>query len=479
MAITEPQELNPPTSTRRSVTMTEDAWEQLGYGAYIAVPSSDELLRDFYLMQSFDPAAGAVTTIIKRMVVSHIGEYVHDDEQMAEWVNAQLDNIEGGIKKAVGRLLSATWAGVAVMRKQWLLTGSEWGIKSLDLLHPLTFCPTLYGYNYSAEQYEAGGGIQLDATTQKVEQIVQFNGERWEKPVAIPIEECVYWPYAQEFREDTYGRSLFRRARRSWYVKTKVEEYWSIWCEKYAASWPIIKFPESFVTDATTGEVKDTATYGRDFLDKLRVGRGLSFAGGPDDHIEVVMVEPGAQDTGKDFQAACNYWDSKEYVACLFPQMLLTEPQHGSRAQAQTMLEFFLLLLDGITDELDDVILEQIVQPLIYYNFGEQEDYGRWEWDSLTDTDKDALAAQFAQVGRTLSGFTQAGYTMPDVDEERVREAFPEFLAPLSEVTPDMQQAVAAQAAQDAKQKLADEHLQAAKEGGMWQQAQVARRYAE
>jgi len=463
------------------VVLSGTAWDQLGYGAYVSSPNADELLRDYYLMQAFDPTAGAVTTIITRMICSHLGEYQHDDERLAEWVNAQLDNLEGGWSYNVAQMLTAVWAGVSVLHKRWQQEASEWVYQSLDLLHPLTFCPSLYGY--SSSQYTAGGGITLDSKTQTVTEIRQFNTARWEEPVTIPVEECVYWPYAQQFREDTYGNSLFKRARRSWYVKTKIEEFWNIWNEKYAGAWPVVRVPESFKTDPATGEVASTVTWARDFMDNLRMGKGMVYSGGPDDKVDVAMIEAG-QGTGGNYDLACKYWQSQLFMACLFPGLLLTEPEHGSRAQAQSMLDFFLLLLEAIRDELDNVIIGQVVQPLIYYNFGEQEDYGRWEWDSLTDADKDALANQFAQVGRTLATFTQVGYSMPEQDEERVREAFPEFMAPISEVSPEAQQAAAAQAQQDMKARAAEARLEAIKQAGgqeneMWQQAEVVRRYSE
>ncbi len=411
-------------------------WTKYEYGPYEKFPGDRQMVMDGYLMQKYDPTVGAALSILKMLVNSHLGSYHHEDQKIQEFVQADIDSLENGLRRTVGSLLSCLWAGYAVAEKRWQTDASAWHIDALDLLHPLTF------FNRSGTKC----GIALDPEARKVTEVVQQPWEINEQPLPFPVANVVYWPFMQELREEVLGKRLTDRARRPWYMETKLGIFWGIYVERFAHPTPVFRVPKGQQTDAT-GNIKSNAEFYSAFINGLAPGKGMAIEAGPDDQFTFDLLESKAG-SDKAYETVCKYWNAQTWKAVLMSPLLLEEPEHGSRAQAGTMMEMVLLLIAAIQEELGAVLVDQVAKPLITYNFGEGiDDFGEWQFDSLREEDLDLLSVVTERIIR-------AGAIVPTPsDERRFRNIFAQagFVA-ADEITEEDQ--AAGQAAQQKQLKL-------------------------
>lgn len=428
MPAAEPDIRKPSSQEPVGQTFQSD-WEDWDFGPYRAsIPLRDRLIH-FFLMKQFDPTVRTALFIVKLMITRRMGEYRNDDDpKLQESVNDLLGRMSGGPKRGMGVLLSALWAGFSVAGKIWGTTATEWWIDRLDLLHPMSFFAKYGG--------EDSKGIKLDGDTGTVTEVTQFPSELGEERKVIPASDVVYWPLLQEIREEVYGNSLLEAARRGWFSKVKSEQYWNTFSQKVAFPTPVIWVPQGTITDSKTGEEMTWAQYIVKFWEDLEPGMLLAIPADPDTPMEAKLLAP--QGDGKAFETICDYWDAQLFKSILTPRLLLEEPEHASRAQAATNLELFLLVLEGLRDDLGFTWMEQFVKPLIVHNHGPQENYGEWAWDDLQQKDLDMLAGIFEKLQRGLASNAQAaqagGRPLYDADEDKLRTEFSAVMASPAEV---------------------------------------------
>lgn len=403
-------------------------WSKFAPGPYARVPTDREAVFESYLMQRYDPTISAALTVLKQLICSRLGTYKHEDDRITDWVNAALSELRGGLRRTVSNLLSCLWAGFVVAKKNWTV-GAQWRIVGLEVLHPLTFWDRFSGKPGIVYNAEAGGVIEVRQMRWKMD----------DEEVVYPIESVVYWPFMAELREDVFGRRLTDRARRNWYMRAKLETYWSIFLERFASPTLIMKVPAGTQPDPDTGiEVRNSTFYSK-FIQSLGPGNGLAVEVSPTEQFEPFFLE--ASSGGDSFGAAINYHNAECFKSLMMSPLLLEDPQHSSRAQSETSLGLFTMLVEAIREELGEVLVEQICQPMLRYNFAGTPTSGRWEFEPLRSEDLSMVAQILESLNRSgVVKFTES-------DERAVREKFAETgLAALDEIS-DEERAAAAEAA--------------------------------
>lgn len=405
-------------------------WADYEFGPYEKFPSPQQMVMDGYLMQRYDPTIGSALAVLTMLVNSHLGEYEHADEKVQEFVRTDFAKLDGGPRRTVASLLSCLWAGFAVAEKRWATESDAWHITALDLLHPLMFFP---------RRTVGALGIALDKEKKRVTQVVQQPWETGEEPVALPLEQVVYWPFMQQLREEVMGKRLTDRARRSWFMRVRLETFWGVFMERFAHPTPVATVPKGQQVDST-GSVVQNATFYSQFLSNLAPGRCIAVELSEEDKaiwsLQNALGSSGGSDAS--YRRVCDYYNAELWKSVLMSPLLLEEPAHGSRAQASTVLELTSLLVTSIQEELGSVLVDQFAKPLIDYNFGEgRDDYGTWRFDPLQDEDLEFLSGVAERIIR-------AGAIVPtEADEARFREKYePAGFASAEEVTPEQQAAV-------------------------------------
>ena len=401
-------------------------WDAYDFGPYEKFPTQQQMVYDGYLMQRYDPTVGSALKVLKMLVGSHLGAYHHDDESIQEFIRNDFEYLRGGLRRTVNALLSCLWAGYAVAEKRWETESSAWHIAGLDLLHPMTFFPRRGG--------QGACGIAIDPKVGVVTEVVQQPQAIGEGPIVFQLEQVVYWPFLQELREEVLGKRLTDTARRSWFMRVKLESFWGVFLERFAHPTPVATVPKGQQEDSS-GNIVQNATFYAQFLSNLAPGRCLAVELSEEEKaIWSLENALGSTDSGDmSYRRACDYYNAELWKSVLMSPLLLEEPAHGSRAQASTVLELTTLLVRAIQDELGATLVDQVAKPLITYNFGAGvEDFGAWEFDPLQNEDLEFLSGVAERVVR-------AGAIVPtEADEASFREKYAEagFVA-AEEVTPE------------------------------------------
>ena len=398
-------------------------WDSYEFGPYEKFPTQQQMVMDGYLMQRYDPTVGSALKILKMLVNSHLGAYQHEDESIQEFVRNDFDHLRGGLRRTVSSLLSCLWAGFAVAEKRWAADSSTWHIEALDLLHPLTFFP---------RRGQGKVGIALDKEAGCVTEVVQQPQAIGEAPVPFPAEQVVYWPFLQELREEVLGKRLTDTARRSWFLRVKLETYWGVFEERFAHPTPIAQVPKG--QQNVNGQITTNAQFYADAFSNLAPGRCIAIEvdAGENELFKFDMLQSTVSSDAS-YERVCNYYNAELWKCMLMSPLLLEEPAHGSRAQASTVLELTKMLVEAIQDELGAVLVDQVAKPLVEYNFGAGvEDFGTWEFDPLENEDLEFLSVVAERIVR-------AGAVVPtEADEASFREKYADagFVMP-EEVTPE------------------------------------------
>lgn len=387
-------------------------WADYEFGPYEKFPNQQQMVMDGYLMQRYDPTIGSALSVLRMLVNSNLGKYEHENETIRDFVREDFAKLYGGPRRTVGSLLSCLWSGFAVAERRWVADNNSWHIEALDLLHPLTFFPRLGGSKC---------GIELDPKEKRVTQVVQQPWEVGEEPLVLKASEVVYWPFMQQLREEVLGKRLTDRARRSWFMRVKLERFWGVFLERFAHPTPVATVPKG--QQVRDGEIIENAEAYADFLSNLAPGKCVAVALSADDKAIWSLDNTLGSTVGSDmaYRRACDYYNAELWKSVLMSPLLLEEPAHGSRAQASTVLELTALLVEAIQEELGSVLVDQFARLLVDYNFGQGvEDYGEWRFDPLQKDDLDLLSTVVERVMRS-------GAIPPtEADEASLREKFSE-----------------------------------------------------
>lgn len=377
-----------PTMTNRVSSVLTTDWPDF-LGPYTELPSPRRAVSEFYLMSRFDPVIKITMATIRSTILSKIGRFVHEDEKISDFVNLALNNISGGIEGVFQKLMSALWAGFCVCEPIWKTSADAWIIDKIVLVHPLSI-------------FDDFGNCGISMNSDGELEFVQFNGRE-----RIKLKDVIYWAFDSELDEEILGNSMLSGARRAWYSKIYTQNFLNTYSEKLAMPTPIFFTPIEEKIDPITGQTMSIAEIITNFYDILQPGQALAVPVTDPNNINMNQLSPSQTATSDFFDIALQYWDTQMFLAMMTPNMLLTEPEHSSRAQSQVNLNVYHGILDGIRKQIGRVVVEQIVAPIIEYNFGETEDVGSWQFEPFESTDSERLAKIFETITSGLKNIAE------------------------------------------------------------------------
>jgi hypothetical protein len=378
----------------------------------------DKRIPQYADMRKEDSAVRAALMAITLTVLKNLGRFRHDDPKIEEAVNATIDNVRGGRRRMIRGLLSALWAGFAVAEPVYKIKGSSWELDKVVTRHPLTFFPN---------------GIKPGPGNGEVEEFTQY-AEDANKRVSIPrylpntnINKAIYWPFAAEFDEQLYGVSLLSSAYRYWFIKDQVVNWWALWAERHVNPIGIASVPPGNTYDPWEDQIVPNRTLAMNFMKNLTAGSSIAFDKSGDQAWVFDWLESNTG-AGDAYEKLIYAMDNGIFRAVLMPRLALEEARFGTRAQSESNLDFFLLNVEGIMEELGgNVLIEQLAKPYILLNFGDIGDFGEWEFSPLKDEDLEVWSRVLTNLGN--SGIV----TFTDADSRKAREMFEKVLAPQDE----------------------------------------------
>ena len=314
-----------------------------------------------------------------------------DDEtkKYAEFINDNLEMLQGNIEDTLGEMLSALEYGFSCTEKVFDYDQKTGKIvlKKLKVLDP---------HSIRVKTNRFGD----------IEYVKQYIGS---KEIKIPANKIIWYSHDKKFG-NPYGNSVLRPIYKHWYIKDKMYRFANIAYERYG-------------TPLLVGTVQDAKDVGkmRKLLERINGMTGLAISGGDD--IKAI------QGNNADFVGYIEHHDRKIMEGLLVPPMLLglSRGQGGSYALSGNQFDIFMIRLQALQRDIKALIEEEVIRPLIDLNFPNVKAYPAFNFKPLADEDVEKLARVFqmmisAQVIAPSEDWIREELGFPAMSEETKRE---------------------------------------------------------
>lgn len=398
---------------------------------------------DYQRMVRTDETVSAGIEFITLTAMARLGDYYHPtSKRITKFIRKALRRIKGGWKKALRQIIRTSQvAGFSVTEKVWTddidspgekpgwsesfegedHSGSaqteevwaedsdsadsesddsaptvdriRWWIYKLITLNPLDVVFRLYLDN-SLKHGEVKEAIQ------------HYGCGGSEKEAVISRAKIILLSHNEEF-QDPFGRSRLGPAWKNWYLKDVLLKSWGGALRRYAG--PIAVAETTDTENSLLGSLHAGKSRGEvilAMLQKLSGGGALVLQPG-----EKVMFQELASSIGKDFEGCIGYLNRMILRALLIPMLVLESSDGGSDALGEKHWEFFLGTMESLLDEVEQVLIEDLIKPLVAYNFGIQESYGCFTRVPIEPSNLEILCNAFYSL-------TNNGYMTPAMDKD-------------------------------------------------------------
>lgn len=386
-------------------------------------------------MVDTDDTIGSGVDFLTTCLAARIGGYTHPNKDIAAYVNKRLEEIEGGFFEVKKQMLSAAWAGFSVGEVVWSNTEEGFVPQSIVPLPPgtvlfetertgkLTSDGILqYQRNYNPALMQGGIGYMngFSATTAPFD--VAFRPDPLAKlgdfsfplrtgniysymAVRIPTVKCVHYAFgAQGGFRSPYGRSLLRRIYKYYVMKDAFLQMLAIALDRKGTPLTVI-FADPNLTVQDPNKTND----GANARGRTRVGKRGDVAAREafkNVHNDTTIILPGRKGQHYDLDfvpQASNAGDFIESIkmcnqaimrGLLIPALVFMGGDGtGSYSLGQEHSQTFDKILDGFNAGARQALLQQLVRPLIAYNFPKE----LWQADGLGDFSKRELTPEEVQ----------------------------------------------------------------------------------
>ena len=331
-------------------------------------------------MVQSDATIAACLEFVSLAVVSKIGEYTHPDKTIQDFVRANFERLEGSFIDTLKSLMSFLWAGYAVAE---IVTEIE---QDRVWLHSL---PILPAENVRFRLDEDPGSLNYGS----IDEIVQ--NPQMVSEVHIPADKCLIIrnDYPGSAEQSPYGLSRLRCILSIYAAKAEAEKNWAYALARYGS--PILQYElENPAQKVKTSDGRFMTAFeqAQEQVNAAGELKGVvSFKG---NNLQMIYPPAGI---GEGFKNACDYYNRLIMRGLLIPSLLFDNGDTGSYSLGQEHYKLFDISLDAILSILTEAILEQLIRPLIDWNFGEQEDYGTFEIKATSLDTEEKLDAMLAE----------------------------------------------------------------------------------
>lgn len=318
-----------------------------------------------------------------------------EDWEPTAFVRECLGGIKGRFARTAKGFLTAIPYGFSVAEKIWKADGRYLKYDRIPTKHPSSF-------DFKLDEY--GNVVDL---LQKLP-----NGQT----NSLPQNKFVRWTYGTEFAGNPYGISDLEAAYRAWWSKDAAFRWMAIYLERFGIP-PIFALYNSQAY--TPQQVVDLEVV------LATIAAGTSGVIPRDEVGNLEMWSPtigsGQRITGL-FVPAMDFYDKRIALALGLPGLIGMTPgdqNQGSLARANVHFDVFMLLVDFIRGDLSEsVIQEQIVDPLVAFNFAiPKEQYPRFKFPPISPDERKMVFDLYNQLLMT------GGIIKGPLDENAVREA--------------------------------------------------------
>lgn len=310
-----------------------------------------------------------------------------ETKEYADFINQNLEMIQGNIEDALGEMLTALEYGYSATEKVFEYKDGKIVLKKLKVLNPHTIRVKTNRFG-------------------DIEWVMQRIGS---KEIKLPASKVIWYAHDKRFG-NLYGQSILRTTYKHWYMKDKMYRFANIAYERYG-------------TPLLIGQVKDAKDIDKmtRLLGKINAMTGLAVSGG--DEVKAI------QGSNADFIGYIEHHDRKIMESMLVPPMLLglSRGQSGSYALSGNQFDIFMIRLEALQRDLKTLLEEQVIRPLVDLNFPNVKAYPAVQFRPLASEDIEKMARVFqmmisAQVVAPNEDWLREELGFPPMSEEVKKE---------------------------------------------------------
>ncbi len=362
--------------------------------------------KDYERMIDSDETVGIAFDLLSLSVLMRFGEYEHSDQKIADFINRNFEEMEGNLHTALEEILSALWAGYSGTEIIWKAQGSQILLNRLVTYHPATLLIRVNPIN----------GLYIG-----LKQWRWFAGS----PIDLPKEKVVLFTHGKRFG-NYYGRSILKRIRKNWILKDPILKMMARALSRFGAPFISAVVPDEMIADPASPEKEiSQLEYAVRILKDIENGTGIALRSGGNVGSEpkITVHDTNGSGIGQAFESALNYLNKMIARGLLAPSLIMDEGQRGAYSLGKSHSDTYDKITGAIFWQLSECLLEQLIRPMIEYNFGIQKNYGNFQEKKISEADAQTLTAAF-------SSLTTSGYLDPqiqgDFDAVRSRVGLPQ-----------------------------------------------------
>jgi len=342
-----------------------------------AIQNPDLLVADYGKMLAEDDAVSPGLEFLAYSVVSRLGEYRHENDEITQYVKLCLERIHGTLHRAIRDALSYSIAfGYSVTEFTLTQEDGRWLLSSLSPYWP------------EGCKFKVGKKEDNSIDVLSIEQNTDGT------TVDIPRYKAIVLRHGSSI--SPYGKSRLKLCHRWWRIKEHAARWFAIALEKYT-------LPLLLGKTESPDEMEEA-------LENLAAKSSLVVS--PADSVET--LDRGAGTAA--FEAAIAFLNRSIYRSMFLPPLLIEGEAGGSYSLGRVHYGIFSDACTWMAAELAEELVEQLWRPLIVWNFGEQNSYGVIPLvDNRTPDERSAMASVFASA-------ISSGVLFPEEDGEWMRE---------------------------------------------------------
>lgn len=403
---------------------------------FIQNPSSVSV-ETFKRMVDTDDTVGSGVDFLTTCLAARMGNYVHPNKTITEWVNKRLEEIDGGFFELKRTAMSASWAGFFTGEVVWANTENGFVPKKVVHLPPSTILFETertgeitedgilqYQRNYNPALAQGGVnnlfGFQSFTSGYDISYRPDPLAKLGDYPfplrsanifsylaIRIPKVKCLHYAFAAQGNfQNPYGRSLLRRIYKYYVMKDAFLQMLAVALDRKGTPLTVVFCdPNLTLQDPSkTNMGKAGAAAGR-----RNVGVRADIAAREafkNVHNDTTIFLPGRkgqnfdmdfvtqQSNAGDFIEAIKMCNQAMMRGLLIPSLVFMGGDGtGSYALGTEHAKTFDKILDGMNSGLKQELLQQLIRPMIAYNFPRET----WEKDGLGDFSKRELTPDEVQ----------------------------------------------------------------------------------
>lgn len=375
-----------------------------------------------------DPSVFSSVQFKSLMMLSKIGEYQHENNEIQDFVNGFLSRMDGPTwKEALEGMSSAHAYGFSVGEIIWGLNKKNQKVPvKVKSYHPSTICFEVDAYGDVTPNGVVQFVIQSSQTSNPNTYFPYFQyGFSVKNPFETPNDRLM--PYRMPFVNNyglvripknkvihhtnidmlnfgsPYGKSSVRTAHLAWQMKVYFTKRLGIAGKRMASPFLWGTAPQNAnqvkvtLPDGTTKQLNPIQTLTE--ILAQREGDDAVVTGPLDQGYNLQAI--AANMDLNQYLEVLNWLDTQIFRSFLLPSLVMTDGSAGSRALGDKHFQIVDFIAGEEAVKFTQTIINQMVRPAIEMNFGEQDDYGHFAQRPQSIEERERLSNIFTNLGNS------------------------------------------------------------------------------